>query len=574
MRRSTRIGLVWFATALLLGACAPSRPAAAPEGDQQVAAKPTGSKRITAVIRSAPPDLAQLKRQRGGGLRGLDGLEQLTNAGLTYIKADGTRAAQLAEAVPTVDNGLWKLLPDGRMETTWKIKPAARWHDGTPFSADDLVFTRIAEQDKELEVQAYAEYDLIESIGAPDSRTLTVVWKRPFIDADGIFSYGAAGVPMPKHLLEKPYTEDKTSFLGLPYWTEEFVGLGAFTMREWARDSYTLLRAFDGYIFGRPKIDEIEVRFIPDNNALLANMLAGGDLTLGKTISLDMALGAQEQWKEGRVAILPQNWTPLNPQFINADPPIVTNFQFRRAMIEALDRQQLADFVFSGQGSIAHSYVAPDTPLYNLVEPSIVKYEYDPRHAAQLIEGLGYTKRPDGFFYDGAGRKLAVEIRIPIQNDIHAKTAAPVADMWQQLGVAVDQVPVPIQRTLDREYRTQFPGFQVVERVNSLAIGEIWRFHSSQVPLPENGFRATGFESRYRHPDVDAFLERYATTIPMPDRMAALAGLVHHQTENLSQLPLFHGADPTLISNRLLNVTARGADFTQPWNVEEWDLRY
>ena len=366
---------------------------------------------------------------------------------------------------------------------------------------------------------------------------------------------------------------DKANFTGLPFWTEEFVGAGAFRMHAWVRDSHAVLRAFDSYIFGRPKIDEIEVKFIPDNNALLANMLAGGDLTLGKTISLDMALGARDQWKDGRVAILPQNWTPINPQSINPDPPIIADPRFRRALLLALDRQQLADFVFSGQGSIAHSYVAPDTPSYRLIEPSIVKYEYDPRQAAQLLEGLGYAKRPDGFLYDSAGKKLSVSINIPIQNDIHSKTAAPVADFWQQIGVAVEQVPVPIQRTLDREWRTQFPGFEVVERVNSLLVGEIWRFHSSQVPLPENGFRATGYSGRYRHPEVDAFLERYATSIPLPERMQALAGLVHHQTTNLSQLPLFHGADPTLISNHLLNVTARGAAFTQPWNVEEWDLR-
>jgi hypothetical protein len=55
--------------------------------------------------------------------------------------------------------------------------------------------------------------------------------------------------------------------------------------------------------------------------------------------------------------------------------------------------------------------------------------------------------------------------------------------------------------------------------------------------------------------------------------MQALAGLVHRQTENLSQLPLFHGADPTLISNQLLNVTARGSAFTQAWNAHERDIR-
>jgi len=216
--------------------------------------------------------------------------------------------------------------------------------------------------------------------------------------------------------------------------------------------------------------------------------------------------------------------------------------------------------------------VPPDAPLYELVEPSIVKYGYDPRQAAQIMQELGYTKRFDGFLYDGSGRKLTVELRLPLQNDIHVKTGAPVADTWQQLGVAVDQVGISIQLNGDREYRTQYPGFQIVERRNSLLVSEIYRFHSSQVPLPENRWAAPGYESRYRHPELDAALDRYVTTIPKTERMIALAAMVHHQTENLSQLPLFHGADPTLISNRLQNITARNDSFTQAWNIQDWEV--
>src|SRR5207253_1830903 len=101
------------------------------------------------------------------------------------LKADGTRAAQLAESVPSIENGMWKIFPDGRMETTWRIKPAARWHDGAPFTSADLLFTSAIEQDKELEIPPYAEHELIESMTAPDPGTLTVTWKRPYIEADG-----------------------------------------------------------------------------------------------------------------------------------------------------------------------------------------------------------------------------------------------------------------------------------------------------------------------------------------------------------------------------------------------------
>src|SRR5581483_1527254 len=356
-------------------------------------------------------------------------------------------------------------------------------------------------------------------------------------------------------------------------WTTEYVGTGPFKVQDWVPDSYAIFHAYDDYVLGRPKIDEIEVKFIPDNNTLLANVLSGVDLTLGKTISLDMAVGSEDQWKEGTVLVQSQNWTPINPQWINPDPPIIANYQFRKALYIALDRKELADFVITGHGVVADSYVNPNEPMYNLVEPSIVKYPYDPQQSAQILQNLGFTKRGDGFLYDAEGKKIEVSIQIPLQNDIHAKTAAPVADAWQRLGVAVDQDPLPIQRAQDREFRSQFPGFNITERANALDIADIWNFHSSRIPLPDNNYVTTGFAARYSNPEVDAALEKYATTIPMSERMGALAQLVHHQTQNLSELPLFYGADPTMVSNRLMNVGPRGALFTQAWNAEQWDLK-
>src|SRR3954452_12035656 len=200
---------------VLLGACAP--PSAPAAGSRADIARPARAKKITAVIRGAPASLVQQRTQRAGGIRGLDGIEELTTAGLKYVKFDGTRAAQLAEQEPTVENGLWRVLPDGRMETTWKVRPTAQWHDGVPFTTDDLLFTATVERDREVEIPPYAEYDLIEAITAPDAHTITVTWKRPYIDADGLFSYRNAGLPIPKHTLERSFGDDRSTFTSLPY---------------------------------------------------------------------------------------------------------------------------------------------------------------------------------------------------------------------------------------------------------------------------------------------------------------------------------------------------------------------
>ena len=214
----------------------------------------------------------------------------------------------------------------------------------------------------------------------------------------------------------------------------------------------------------------------------------------------------------------------------------------------------------------------PNVPQYNVVEQGIVKYTYDLRDATQLVQGLGYTKRPDGFFYDPSGEKLNVSIYTTVQNDIHPKATAAVADYWHQLGVDVEQVMIPIQRAQDRDYRARFPAFELVETFNDLSSDAVRRFRSTSTPLPENRFTTTGNNSRFQSPELDSFIDRYITTIPRQERMEALAGVVHVQTENLTQLPLFFGVDPTMVANKLRNVTARGDLWTQAWNAQDWDV--
>jgi len=108
----------------------------------------------------------------GGGADppGMMEFEALVNAGLSTKGLNQALEPQLAEAVPSIENGLWKLLPDGRMETTWKIRPNARWQDGAPFTADDVVFTARMLQDKDLEFIVEPRVADIETIEAPDPK--------------------------------------------------------------------------------------------------------------------------------------------------------------------------------------------------------------------------------------------------------------------------------------------------------------------------------------------------------------------------------------------------------------------
>ncbi len=124
----------WFGPllAIALAACAGPVPTGEPNGTVgQAAATP---KRLTAAILT---DLYSFG-PRGGAVPGKDNVLGLLHAGLANADETMMSRARLAEDVPSVANGLWKLLPNGRMETTWKLREGARWHDGEPFTTEDL----------------------------------------------------------------------------------------------------------------------------------------------------------------------------------------------------------------------------------------------------------------------------------------------------------------------------------------------------------------------------------------------------------------------------------------------------
>jgi len=474
---------------------------------------------------------------------------------------------QLAESVPSIENGLWRLLPDGRMETTWKIREGARWHDGAPVTADDFVFTARVVQDREIAVFREAAYDFIQAVEAVDARTIVLRWREPFIEADAMFS-GERALPLPKHLLERTYLEDKTNFTQVAYWNDEFVGAGPYRVRQWARGSHVVLEANDSYVLGRPKIDQIEVRFIADPNTLGANILADAvELTVGRSLSLDQALQVRDRWPTGKMDLGDiSSVIVIYPQFINPSPALVGDATFRRALMHAMDREEMVESLQAGLAPVAHAFLTPMDSEFEGVQRQIVRYPFDTARAQQMILGLGYARGTDGAFRDATGQRLSVEIRTSQGDDLQEKSLFSAAAHWQRVGVAVDHVLVTPQQAEGREYRATFPGFDVKRQPGDRRF--LLRAHGSKTPLPENNFVGNNY-ARYRNADFDASIDRYFVTIPHAERSQVLGQIIQHMTDQVIILTLFFQTSPIMAANRLVGLTGPA----QGWNAHEWDLR-
>ena len=569
LKRTRLIGVALLAC-LALASCAPASETARRDGASAPATR--GPKRLIAAIQSDPSTLTN-SLVISSGQPGVPEIEEMISVGLTDLDPNGVRQAFLAEATPTLDNGLWKLFPDGRMETTWTIRPGAQWHDGTPLTTDDLLFSLEMVRDPQFVEFNNQRFALISGVDAVDSRTITVRWTAPLIDADGLFARGGSSAgptlasPLPKHLLARAYQEDRAGYREWQYWTTDFVGTGPYKIKEFIRGSHLTLQANDQYLLGRPKIDEIEVKFIPDSTTRIANVLAGAvELTIGRDVTLDQAVEARDSWREGKAEAYPGSWFGIHPQLLNPSPAVVGNLQFRQALLQAIDRQAMVDTILHGMSSIPHAWVTPTEGQYWDIHERVPHYAFDVRRAEQLIADQGHAKRADGFFYDAAGQRLSVELRTTGDNASHIKAILPIADYWQRVGVATDPVIIPVQRQQDAEYRAIYPGFQALR--GTAGTSGMQAALSSRAGLPENNFRASGNYSRLIDPAYDALYERYTRTIPLDERKQFVEQAMRFFAEQQIKMGVFYDVAVTMISNRLTNVLPRRV----AWASQTWDV--
>lgn len=571
--RSGHVAVTLIITLVVtLTSCAPSPKSTATTGAGE-APPAAAPKRIVAAVRGDPRTLSDAVNFASGGSSsaGVAEIEQLLNAGLATVDLQGNLLPQLAEAAPTLDNGLWQLLPDGRMETTWKIRAAALWHDGHPVSSQDLVFATTVYQDKSQPIYQDEPFKYLESVQAPDPQTFVATWRSAFVDADKLFTmtaYQNRDLILPAHLLEPAYAQDKATFTGSPYFGSAYVGTGPFKLKEWVLGSHLILDANERYVLGRPKVDQIEVKFILDTNTMVANLIAQAlDLTLGRGLTPEQAIEVRNKWTDGKVDAGLQNTTSLYPNLMDPDPSVLADVRFRRALLLALDRQQLVDDLLGGFVPVADSIFSPDDPEYAELLPSMVRYPHDPRLAMATLDQMGLSKGRDGSYIDGSGKKLSIEVRTR-SHPTREKVQQVIADAWAQIGLVGEPVVIPEQRISDRVYQATFPGFYF--RFGGPT--QLVQWQSKAAPTAQNNYVGNN-SMRYQNPVYDALVDRLLVTIPRAERMQVMADLVHLETDQLLLLTLYHEPEPVLISNRLVNVGGRRGLAVQAWNAAQWDVK-
>ncbi len=567
-------------TLLALAACAPSATPRATTGaapSEQSQASPSG-RTLVMIARSEMPSLASKPLQSlglatGSGVR-------FFNAGLSLKDARGEALPYLADSLPQLNSESWQVSPDGRMETRYHLRPNLVWHDGTPFSTEDFVFSWRLYSTPELGQSASQPISLMEDITAPDPRTLIIRWRGLYADAGVLEASGVSNPPpfppLPRHILEEPLRQGNwDTFVALPFWNVDFVGMGPFRLDRWESGSFLEAAAFPGHALGRPKIERIRLLFIPDFNTTLANMLAGEAQVSGDdSLSFQQALLLRREWSArnaGTVLLYPQywRWTIIQQRPDLANPRALIDARVRRALAHAVDKSALNEALFEGEGIFAETAVPPSAPSFTQIDQAAIKHPYDLRRSEQLMGEAGFSRGPDGVWTSANGGRLAAELTVftSPQNETEMSL---MADGWRKAGFDIKETVWPAVLSRDAQLRGTHPGLSNTGGPSGEAT--IAQHNSAELPRPDN--RWTGANrGGWSNPEFDGLAGTFNATLDRSERARLLAQMVRILTEDVGVISLYFNLNVTAFGSSLRGPSIAVPESDIAWNVHEWELR-
>jgi len=559
--------------ALVLLSCAPA-PSARDSAGSTSGTTPPKTLRMAMQSQNEPASPAM----HGGVGAGSPALEHyfIFHGNLTAFDSQRNVVPRIAEKVPAIDDGDWRILPTGGMEVTWKLRSNVVWHDGTPLTAEDFVFGFQIIKDPDLAVENRSDAVAnVAEVRAVDANTLVVQWKNQSIFGN---VNGNDGVPaIPRHILGTLYLGgDKAAFDNSPFWNTQWVGLGPYRLGQWALGSQIEAIAFDQYYLGRPKIDRLIIRYIGDVNALVANLLSGEiDLIpAGAQLDINQMVAIRQAWDPtgaGQTLLNTKSVRTLYLQFRDPAAPWAQDLRVRQALIHGLNRDEIVESLLFGLVPRADFYVPPEDPVHGLAEQrSLPRYPYDLARAERLLADAGWTRGSDRMFRNSAGQPIQIDVTASGQGD-NVQEAQVVAGHWSAAGFQSSPTPYPAAAENAAEIRHAMKG------------GLIWPWNFSvsdprTVTSAEIGTTATrwrgGNYGGYVNRTYDGLYEQLANELSASTRQETLFQMVKVLAEELPVLPLFYRA-----TGLAARKGVEGPTPTPPvqagsaWNVHTWDVK-
>ena len=398
----------------------------------------------------------------------------------------------------------WTVSKDSKT-VTLHLRKNVLWHDGQPFTADDVIFTFDTIKDDAVESQGKrAMFDRIASYRKVDPLTVVIAWKEPY--APGLCDLVL--YIMPKHVYGYPPGKgdlfNKNPKNAMP------VGTGPYRFVEWKRGQSLTLEANGKYFMGRPHLDRLVFKIIPQAETEFAAFQAGElDLTRLTPDRFDKASKDETFKKRARILEYPTRQYFYIAWNEDGSNPFFGDAKVRRALGLAMNRQGIVEKALRGHALLSSG---PFLPGSWEADPSVKPLPYEPAEAAKLLDEAGW-KEASGGVREKDGVPFEFDCLCPQESMEMQRFLEFFQQDLQRVGVSMKIRPLEwsvfMGRTRRHQYQAFLLGYSVPDDPSPYG-----QFHSSQAQIQKPGGEAVGENDfSYKNPAVDALLEEQQRTL-------------------------------------------------------------
>lgn len=448
----------------------------------------------------------------------------------------------------------WDVSPDG-MTYTFYMRKDVKFHDGKPMTADDVVFSfQVYMNPNTINAYKYAFEDL-EKVEKVDDYTVRMKLNKKNV----LFMYSSPpyAAIMPKHKFPNGI-EDYNKNVKLH---RAPIGSGPFKFKEWKTAERIVLEANKDYFQGRPYLDQIIMRILPDANVEVLNLLKGS-VDFVETIQPKQVA---EVTKNKNLKVIKHDTARYDYIGWNMDLPIFSDVKVRQALAYGLNRQALVDKIMLGNATLAVSNFHPSEVFHN---KSLKPYPYDVKKANELLDAAGWKMGKDGI-REKDGKKFEIEIAYNNGNKIREAIAAAAQQDWKKIGVKA--TPRSYDFTIQSE---KIQAGEIEMWIGAWSLGtnpdKTGLFHSSTAPVVKDGKVVSkgNNTSRVRDKKVDEILDKFKLEPDANKRIAMYQELGKIMYDNQYNLFLYHPAAFTGMNKKLSGVKISMYDVF--YNVIDW----
>jgi peptide/nickel transport system substrate-binding protein len=497
---------------------------------------------------------------------------------LASYDPDGNVIPVLAAEAPSLQNG--GVAKDG-MSVTWKLKKNVVWHDGKPFTADDVVFNWEYVMDPATAAVTIGPYRDIVRIDKLDSHTVKIVFKSPAPFWSAPFCGAANGVIIPKHLFQA-FKGDKSREAPTNL---KPVGTGPYKFVDFKPGDIVRGELNPNYhVPNRPFFDQVEMKGGGDAIGAARAVIQTGEYDYAWNMQVeDEILKRLEQGGKGRADIVSGGniehiqvnttdpWTEVEGERSSAKTkhPILSDPAVRQALNLLVDRGSIQEEIYGRTGVATANFVNAPSRFVS----KNMKWEFSVDKSNQVLEAAGWKRGGDGVRAKD-GKKLKFVYQTSINNP-RQKTQQIVKQACAKAGIELElkAVTANVFFSSDPANPDTYSHFYTDLQMYTTTMTQpdpqrfMDQFTSWEVAAKDNKFALTN-KTRWRNEEYDKTWKAAETEMDPVKRAALFVKMNDLVIQNVVVIPVVFRPRVAAISNRMRDVVQSG------WDSDFWALAY